>query len=288
VSDIDSILLPLDGSPESARPIGCALWLAEQLGATLHLLHAGERPLSATEALQRLGAATARHARTVLHQSRQPPVEAMLELVRKHDVKLVVMSARGESASAGVDPERQLGRVTTALLASSTLPVLITPLGYRESLPWRSILVAGMVAGRGDAAADDALATTLRLATALPAQARVVYAAQASAVACYADALHYELPHRYHELVSRATVVATRQECHHVEALRVRRGDLADELVAEAADFDLVALGWHGAFAAARAPMLTRLLERAARPLLIVRERQRSVLLKVGDLLCCD
>ena len=37
-------------SPEAAKAAGCALWLAQALGATLHVLHATAHPLSAQDA----------------------------------------------------------------------------------------------------------------------------------------------------------------------------------------------------------------------------------------------
>ncbi len=286
MSRFDSILLPLDGSPESAKAVGCAVWLAERLGATLHVLYSTSRPLPPGEALDRLCAGPARRARTVLHQTRHEPVQAALEETAEHAVKLVVMSARGGSASAGVDPGRELGRVATALIEESAVPVLLLPVHYRESLPWESMLVAAS----GEAAADQALASAVRLSAMLRLRVSVVYVAEAAAgvgpLAAYADAPQHEYPRRLEEMVRRAIVGASPEECRCVDEVRVRRGDPATELLADVEDrrSSVLALGWHGALGATRAPVLRRLLERAECPLLVVREVSRSrVRLKVGD-----
>ncbi len=289
--EFDSILLPLDGSSQSAKPVGCAVWLADRLGATLHVLHSAPRPLATGDALEQLGAGVAQHARTVLHQTQVEPVRAVLDATERHRVKLVVMSARGGSASAGVEPERRLGRVATALIEDSAVPVLLIPRSYKEALPWQSM----MVAASGEAAADQALTTAVRLSAALQMRVAVVYVAEretraAGAVSRYADAPQHEYPRRLDELVGRATFGSTPEECRCIETVRVRHGDPAAELLAELASTSasLLALGWHGAFGASRAPVLKRLLERAECPLLVVRELSRArVRLKIGDALGC-
>jgi len=287
MSQFDSILLPLDGSPESAKAVGCAAWLADRLGATLHVVHSTPQALVPAAALERLSAGALQRARTVLHQTRDEPVRAVLDATTQHAATLVVMSARGGSMSAGIDPDRRLGRVATALIEDSTVPVLLVPLHYRESLPWRSTLVAGS----GEVAADQALAAAVRLSATLRLGVCVVYveatlAAPAGSFVAYADAPQHEYPQRLEEMVRRAMMGSSAEEYRCVEGVRVRRGDPATELLAEVErrKSSLLALGWHGALGAARAPVLKGLLERADFPLLVVREAPRSrVRLKVGD-----
>ncbi|HEX7942071.1 MAG TPA: universal stress protein, partial [Gemmatimonadaceae bacterium] len=101
MSSFDSILLPLDGSLQAAKAVPCALWLAERLHATLHVLHSAPHPIVPAKALERLSALAAQRARTVLHQTTVDPVHAVLEATREHHVKLVVMTARGGSARQG-------------------------------------------------------------------------------------------------------------------------------------------------------------------------------------------
>jgi nucleotide-binding universal stress UspA family protein len=287
MSHFDSILLPLDGSPESAKAVGCAVWLADRLGATLHVLHSTPRPIPSEAALERLGAGAAQRARTVLHQIQEDPMRAVLDTTAQHAVELVVMSARGITASAGIDPDRRLGRVATVLIENSKAPVLLIPLHYRESLPWHSMLVASS----GEHAADQALTLAVQLATRLQLKVSAVYVEEArpaatDMLAAYADAPQHEYPRRLEEIVRRALECSPAKECSYVDEVRVRRGDPATELLAEIASSrsSMLALGCHGALVETRAPVLKQLLTRAECPLLVVHEVAGSrVHLKVGD-----
>jgi nucleotide-binding universal stress UspA family protein len=287
MTPFDSILLPLDGSPEAAKAAGCAVWLAERLGATLHVLHSTPRPLPPAEALKDLSAPVAQRARTVLHQTSSEPVRAALDQMAEQDVKLVVMSARGGSAGAGLEPARQLGRIARALLEESTIPpIVLVPLQYREVLPWRSMLVAAS----GEPAADDALAVAARLSSALELGVSVVHVAGGATatplLGRYADAPQHELPWRLKEMVRGALADLSPKERGSVEAVGLRSGDTVAELLAEVEQrrSSVLALGWHGAVSPKRALVFKGLVERAECPLLLVREAHRPQLrLKVGD-----
>lgn len=269
----DSILVPHDGSPEAAKALGCAAWLAQRLDATLHVITPAGLQIAAEQ-----------RSRMVLHQTTEKPGSAVPRAIAAHAVKLVVMTARGESASAGVDPERRLGRVAEALIAESAVPVLLLPNHYHEVLPWTSMLVAAS----GEAAADQALEIALQLASALQLELSVVYCesprTKAGALGAYADAAHYEYPQRLEELVRRT--VSQHPECHCIAQVLLCRGDPAAELLAQIAQraSSVLALGWHGALDPGRAQVLKRLLEKAECPLLVVRQAARpSARLKVGE-----
>ncbi len=286
MSRFDSIVLPLDGSPEAAKGVSCAAWLSARLGATLHVLHSGVAPLARAEALSGLRAEHAERATTVLHQTTDEPSRAVRDAVAEHAATLVVMSARGESASVGVEPERSLGRVARVLLEESAVPVLLIPVRYREALPWTSMLIAAS----GEPAADQALEAAVRLSNALGLRASVVYVEEgghrAGPLARYADAAHHEYSERLDEMVRRALACCANEDCRCIDEVLVRRGDPADELLGELErrESSVLALGWHGALGATRAPVLSRLLERAECPLLVIREQARPrARLKVGD-----
>jgi nucleotide-binding universal stress UspA family protein len=284
MSPFDTILLPLDGSEGSARAVGCAVWLAERLGATLHVLHSTRQPLPASEALGRLGAGAARHTPTIVHQSQREPAQAAVDATREHGIKLVVMTARGGSAAVGVDPGRVLGRVASALIEDSTVPVVLLPLRYREILPWRSMVAAAS----GEDSADQALAAAIRLSSTLRLSVNVLHVHDAERLAIYIDALHHEYPRRLEQMLVRATVRQSAEECRCIETIAMRRGDPARELLAEieARHGSLLAVGWHGELQPMRALVLKELLELASCPLLIVRAEKRTrVRLKIGDAL---
>jgi nucleotide-binding universal stress UspA family protein len=287
MSDFACLLLPLDASPGSARAADTALWLAERLGATLHVLHATTHPLPAAEALERLRAKGAGRAHVVVHQPSGDPQAAVLEAIQTHRVDLVVMSARGASLQTGADTARALGGVACAVLERTPVPVVLLPSRHRAPLPWTSMLAAAS----GEPAADEALDAAARMAASLRLRVTVVHIedgdAQAPALGAYADAPHHEVPKRFEHLVHRGLTRRTAEEAHCVDEVLLRRGDAATVLLAEAAQrhSSVVALGWRGALGAGRAQVFKRLLLEAECALLVVRRPNHAARarLKVGS-----
>jgi nucleotide-binding universal stress UspA family protein len=282
-----SLLLPLDGSADAAKGAGCALWLTEALGATLHVLHGTGQPLPSREALARLHIPGAEHTRVVMHQFPENAGAAVLEAVKAHGVDLVVMCARGASISVG-STTRAVGSVARAVMEQSPVPVLLFPVRYREVLPWTSMLAAVS----GEIAADRALEAATRLAAALRLKVTVVHAEDGAGTAermplgRYADAAHHEYPHRIEEMVERGLTGCTSDESRCVDQALLRRGDPAAVLLEQASrrGSSVLAVGWHGTLDSGRALVLKRLLQEAECPLLLVRETERSTArLKVGD-----
>ncbi|TCS39295.1 nucleotide-binding universal stress UspA family protein [Paucimonas lemoignei] len=281
MNDFDSILLPLDGSAEAAKGIGCAVWLARALGATLHVLHATDQPLPVREALDRLHMHGGAQAKLVVHQLTGDPANAVLEAIDAHGVKLLVMSAGGESASTGNAPPHHLGKVAQSVLSHVSLPVMLLPLHYRETVPWTSMLAAAS----GEAVADQALEAAARLAAALGLKIAVVHS-EGGPLSSYADTMHHEYPLRIVELVQRGLASCRTEECRCVEQVILRPGDPATVLLEQVAQrsSSVLALGWHGAFAAGRALVFKRLLEEANCALLLVRgEDGQHAHLMVGN-----
>jgi nucleotide-binding universal stress UspA family protein len=282
---IASILLTLDGSPASAKGVGCALWLTQSLGATLHVLHATTHPSTLEDALARLRFPGAQRAEVVLHQVAGAPEVAVLQHIAEFDVGLVVISARGESALPGVPPARSLGRVAQAVIECCPVPVVLLPTHYRESLPWTSMLAAGS----GEPAADQALQSAIQLAAELRLTVHVVHChAQggetAPVLGRYADAPHHEYSQRLRQMIQRG-MEGCESSADCLGQTVLRQGDPASVVLDEARRLEssVVALGWHGAFGAGRAPVLKRLLDQAEFPLLLVREVQRAgARLRVG------
>ncbi len=269
----DAILVPHDGSSEAAKALGCASWLAQELDATLHVLGPASIQIPA-----------AHRARLVHHDSTEQPDAAVLGEISAHEIKLVVMTARGESASAGVDLSRHVGHVAQAVIERTPVPVLLLPARYEETLPWRSMLVALS----GERASDRALEAAVELANALRIELVAAHcdddrSAQAP-LGVYADAPQYEFPGRLDEMVRRGLAGRAPGEQRCIHELLLCRGDPADEIlgVARQRGASVLALGWHGTLGEGRARVLKRLLAEA-HPLLLVRSTERSpALLKVG------
>ena len=283
-----SLLLPLDGSHEAAKAASCALWLAQALEATLHVLYAATQPLPEREALARLHVPHVQQPQVVLHQLPAHADAAVLEAITSHDVDLVIMSARGESVSTGHKLPQELGTVAQAVIERSPVPVLLLPLRYREVLPWTSMLAAAS----GEVAADQALEAAAQLATALRLKLTVMYAEDGAGAThtmpfgAYADAAHHEYPRRMQGMVERGLARCAPEECDCVDQALLRHGDPAEMLLEQAARqaSSVLALGWHGALGAGRALVLKRLLEQAECALLLVRKMERSsARLKVGE-----
>jgi nucleotide-binding universal stress UspA family protein len=288
MSRFKSILLPLDGSPEAAKGAGCALWLAQALGATLHVLHATAHPLSAEDALAHLRVPQVQDARVVVHQLAGGAEAAVLAEIADHHIDLVVMSARGESASANVAPTRRLGTIAQAVIERSPVPVVLLPVRYRESLPWTSMLAAAS----GEASADQALEAAAHLAAALRLNVTVVHSgdgppgAGVAPLGAYADAPYHEYPQRLKQLVERALAGCAAEEARCVHEVLLCQGEPASVLLEQVAGHasSVLALGWHGALGAGRALVLKRLLEEAECALLIVRGAEHArARLKVGS-----
>lgn len=275
-----SLLLPLDGSPESAKGAAPALWLARKLDATLHIVHATAHPLPAREALPGLEIPDAQRSRVIVHQPQGSADAEVVEAARRHHAELVVMSACG--ASAGKDG-LPLGSVARAVLAQCPVPVLLLPLRYRETLPWTSMLAAAS----GEAAADKALGMAAQLAGALGLEVTVLHSADAR----YVDAPHHEYPRRLQEMVARGVAASAPHEARCVCDVVLRHGDPAQALLEEAAQrqSSVLALGWHGVLEPGRAEVLKRLLEKASCALLVARAPERSpAKLKVGEEIDAD
>lgn len=288
MSGFHSVLLALDGSPEAARGASSALWLTDALNATLHVVHATRHPLPTADELARLHVPHAKGRQVVLHQLQEDAEPGILAEIEAHRIDLVVMTARGESASAGA-PARALGSVARAVIERTRVPVVLLPARYRERLPWTSMLAAAS----GEAAADQALDAATRLAAALKIRVTVVHsedgpsgAGGTALGAAYADAPHHEYPRRLDQLVARGLARCSEQEVSCIDDVLLCRGEPAAVLLEQAARLDssVVALGWHGALAAGRAPVFKRLLEQSERALLVVRGSEASgARLKVGN-----
>lgn len=292
MSQFPTILLPLDGSVTAARSLGCATWLATRLGARLHVLSATDRPLPAREELERLQVAEQYWPTIELHQAPEFPETAILAAVAHHDVRLVVMTARGaalEEPATRAEAAKLVGHVTRVVIERSAAPVLLLPAAYREELPWERLVVplSGEVMG------DEALGLAARLAAALDVTVRVVHVVGVKPEdetletrMRYSDALHHEYSAQLDELVDRVLPSLAPSERARIHGTSLRHGVVVDELLAqtERQPASVLVIGWHGRFMSGRAPVLKALLPVVHCPVLLVRSAVPPLFrLKVGE-----
>lgn len=288
-----SILVPLDGSHIATQSLGCATWLASRLRARLHILSATQRELPSRQELTRLQVPEQYWQMITLHQAPAYPPDAILAAATHYDVRLIVITSRGETGETAVAQNKGLpkpmGDVARAIIERAAGPVLLLPPSYREVLPWERTLVP--LSGEQDVGA--ALALAVRLANALGLEIHVVHVANLdsgdeslSAKAHYADALYHEYPGQFKELVRRALPQCTPQECRRIVDVSLCHGDVVPEVLnlIEHKRISLIVVCWHGHFAAGRARVLRRLLQQISIPVLLVKpEHRTAVRLKVGE-----
>jgi nucleotide-binding universal stress UspA family protein len=288
VSVISTILVPLDGSEIAGRCLACAAWLASRLGAPLHVLYSGD-PLPADQALDRLRVPQEYRPSVVLHQTTGEPRADILAAIETYRIKLIVMTARGESVAGKTDsPLEPLGHVTRGVAEQSPVPVLVLPRAYEKRVPWLS----GLVPVSGEVETDQSLMLALQLANALDFDVTIAHVVQdtragQAALPC-ADAAHHECAETLNELVARACPLCGPAERQRIRDFRVLRGDVARELLEliEQKHFDVIVVGWHGLLEAGQARVLKNLLQRLHCPVLLVKRQPREpIRLKVGDAL---
>jgi nucleotide-binding universal stress UspA family protein len=288
-----SILVPLDGSLNAARSLGCATWLATRLQIRLHVLSASEDPLPVRAELERLHVPEASWPLISLHQAPAYPQDAILAAIARHQARLVILSAHGQTSDEAVDdpsPRALIGSVARAILEQSPVSVLLLPPAYREQLPWRRVLVPVT----GGSATNEALAQGIDLANALDLEVHVAHVANnvggegLASRARYADTLHHEYQGRLEELITRAIPHCPAGAAQCIADLALCRGDIVEELLRliKERDISLLVAGWHGRLTTGRAQVLKQLIQAVTCPVLLVKPGRRiQFRLKVGDAL---
>jgi nucleotide-binding universal stress UspA family protein len=115
-----SVLVPLDGSDLAARALGTARWLADRLGAGVHLVSAATTPGSRDAHVAAIESQQARVPGATLHLSEAADAgAAIVSLVRDLDPCLVCMSTHGRSRTAAL-----LGSTTVRVATELAAPLV--------------------------------------------------------------------------------------------------------------------------------------------------------------------
>lgn len=117
------LVVPLDGSPFAEHALPVAAWLAEGLGADLHLVEVVPQAPGAEDAIRYLDAAARRHRAAAWDLLEGTDVAGTLAGVLEKEGRIACMATHGRDRAAG-----PLGSVAAAVLHRSARPaVLVGP-----------------------------------------------------------------------------------------------------------------------------------------------------------------
>lgn len=273
-----SILLPLDGTEQAAKSVGCAAFLARGYGGALHISSAIPGGASAQKELERLHVPAAYWPLVELHHIPRYSDQEILAAVERYRAGLLILPAQ-PSAKAWPGPEsgdsaldHAVGQVAESVLERSTVPVLLIPPEYREALPWQSVLVA--VSGGRES--EGALAFAIELAQTFELGLNVVHVVDGgreglAARMRYSDASHHEFPAQLDELLERRLLACC---CpHRLEQLTLGHGEASTELV-KLVHIDrpsVLVAGWHGTLSPGRAVRLKKIVVSVQTPIALIK-----------------
>jgi len=274
------ILVPLDGSIAAKVALPVARLISRFTGATVHVLHVAEAPLSRKELLGRLK--LARREETVgllIGQVIGTPVEGIVRSAVEKLALLIVMTTRGETAYGGYP----LRPVPEQVLHRAPCPVLLVRPEDGPRVAQRKALRRILLPLDGAPSTIAVIGPAVSLAEKSGAELDVLYVAEARARSAeepgtfttprYVDQPQYEWPAWVRECLDRFCAVAG--ECRMAAPTRVfvRHGQPKVEILGFAAerDADLIVLEWRGRFDPTHAEVVRGVLEEAACPVLLLR-----------------
>lgn len=272
-SEFTRVILPLDGTPESAAALPVARQLAEVAGATLHIMHVAERVFSGAELLRALGVSEESIGSAVLEGMTGQPAECILRAATP-DRSLIVMTMRAAHAGSEIG----LGSVAEDVLRGCCTPVLLMP-PEKDYTHWRlrNVLLPHDGSPASAAVIAPAIALTHRAHAALwvihvaAPQGPVLSESGAMDMPRYIDQPQHEWPAWSQEFLERLEALCCGLQDPRVH-LQLAVGDPETEIAraARAHEADLVVLAWHGSFAGKRARIVKALLREAPCPILIL------------------
>ena len=283
-----SILFATDGSPSAVDAFEVAVELAEQTGASLHVvgvdethgpiaraLRSGARHQAHAASLHAVGEARRRNVPAGAIESSGDVVLGVLGAAESANADVIVVGSRGHGAvAAGV-----LGSVSNALLSRSTRPVLVVAAGASDPHEVRRAVATPIdslvVAVDGSETAAAALEFAVALATDVGAHLHVV-AVHEPPPPGRGSRIPIHETELFDGTVRVAELAAETARARGVDATpHAERGDAAKRVaaVADSVDADLLVVGSR-ALGGIQAPILgsvsRRLATHAGRPVAVV------------------
>jgi nucleotide-binding universal stress UspA family protein len=288
---MNTILLPLDGSPLAEQSLPYAASLARRSGAKIVLVRAaqahtlldidaGEAQIAAIRrAEQDLEAAATRlraeGVKAEVHVYYDQPIPAILDAARRHEAGLIVMSTHGRSGLGRM----MYGSVADDVLRHAEVPVLLVPATIDHAWPSDQPLTI-LVPLDGSALAEEALASTGLLAEPLGARLHLLRVVEPPRYPLYGDGYVY---------VPFDDAAELQQARAYLDELAGRLADTGTDVsievavglpssvvprVARESQADVIAMATHGRGGLARlvlGSVATGTLQRAHVPLLLTR-----------------
>lgn len=253
----DKVLVPLDGSGESAAVLPLARAVARLVEATVHIVHAGETLVPPAEMARYLGLRPADMDGAVIDRVAGSPAEVIVRLQQDNRLSPVVLSARGR----GTPPEEAIGPVAANVVQNSRGPVVLVWPEHPErpasgDRPWRRILLPL----DGTPSTSFAIAPAVDLAERSMAELILLYIAVTGrqrppergtlTPPKYIDQPQHEWPDWATELMERVWQVSGCQPTRIPVRISMASGEPMAEIAGFAAQqqVDLIAFAWHGRF----------------------------------------
>lgn len=268
----ERVLVPLDGTPESARALPVARRVAEIAHASLHILHVSERPLDAEALRRELSLSEAQLADAVLEGMVGEPASGIARAAAACP-SLVVMARYAAHASP-----TGLGSIAEGVLRCCASPLLlVTPHPRLETWRLRRVLLPQDGSPASAAAVAPAVALTQRAG----ADLSVIHVSDigreapsepgAMGMPHYIDQPQHEWPAWSREFLERMEALCRGLGKVHFH-LYLARGEPGAEIVRTVRehDIDLVVLAWHGKLDPEHARVLKTVIRDAPCPILIL------------------
>lgn len=271
---VRSVVVPLDGRKHSLAALPVARTFVDIFGASLHVLHVGERIESPRDAVTALGLDHEILHDAVFEQEQGAPAEAIRRYVTAQPDPVVVMCTH-----TGADkPRGALGSVAEAILRCGLCPLVLVP-PERGTRPWT--LERILLPHDGTPSTNAAMDPAGDLAEITGAEILVLHVAESGrrrpeepgtiTVPRYLDQPQHEWPQWAAEFIDRMTALG-----HPPAEVRFRlsmaAGNPGVEIVRAARrdDVSLIVLVWHGRWQGERALTLKCVVHQAERPVLVL------------------
>jgi nucleotide-binding universal stress UspA family protein len=266
------ILVPLDGSKQALSALPVAKVLGEIERATLHILHVGERELTAEELRSRLGREAPMLDDFTIDARVGMPAVQILQVAEEMKPRAIVMCKH-----SGTERGKMPGRTAMKVLHDARCPVIMVP-PERGAAPWH--LQHVLVPHDGTPSTSAALQPAAELAERGRAELLVVHVSDVKAAPVeagslttprYVDQPQHEWPAWTTEFLNRLACICPLGHLH--VRIILAHGDIAAEILrlSKKQSTDLIVLAWRGIWEAPRATTLKDILREAHCPIMVVR-----------------